>query len=93
VWWWGEERNKIKKKKEMREAWEGKKIWGVFQPSFLEGPCYVYIFLKGFLFFLGGGGVGERLPGTPNLQRRSTPPCSIPCSCTMLSSIIICSMS
>jgi hypothetical protein len=30
VWWWGEERNKIKKEKEMRETWEGKKILGVF---------------------------------------------------------------
>jgi hypothetical protein len=30
VWWWGEERNKIKKEKEIRETWEGKKIWGVF---------------------------------------------------------------
>jgi hypothetical protein len=44
VWWWGEEKTKIKRKGNEGGLGGEKSFGGIFEPSFLEGPCHVYFF-------------------------------------------------
>jgi hypothetical protein len=44
VWWWGEEKNKINRKGNEGNLGGEKNFGGVFEPSFLKGPCYVKFF-------------------------------------------------